>query len=381
MKKELEENPIILPENPYWQVFKRFGRDELIALVVNTLGTITMVFILNSIDVTNAMRILILAITGPIVEKVGFFPGHFWEAWKDFNSLKSTKRHKFRFYLKRAVKNGSVSLLEDILIHDPLYIGFMALSLNYLSGTPEWLLAVSSFVIAVLIVTFLEVTYFELRYLWFKFKKIKKGFSVETFYESRFLIDKSMNLNDILKQCGEQFNLSKFYTITYYDTYYLTNLPTFSGRVPVLRLRSRDLIDKKNKTINTAQIVYTRANEFKKDICQHRYFITKKEKIYYQFNNIISTISDIKEDNIRNYLIKCMDKGKESFTISFKRKLARHTEGIFISIDESKDFKDHHVVELKTYKNKRLLKESMRYVMTNFPVVQTTHNKFKMFKK
>ena len=46
--EELLTTPIELPENPYWEVFKRFGKDEFIALIINALGTAGMSCFLKS---------------------------------------------------------------------------------------------------------------------------------------------------------------------------------------------------------------------------------------------------------------------------------------------------------------------------------------------
>ena len=71
-REELQEI-IKLPGSPFWNVFKRFGRDEIIALFVNVLGTsIAGIWIFNN---------LLLSIIGPVIEKIGFFPGHFHEVY------------------------------------------------------------------------------------------------------------------------------------------------------------------------------------------------------------------------------------------------------------------------------------------------------------
>ena len=109
---------------------RRFGRDELLAMFINVIGTG-----LISLVVTSA---LILAIIGPIIEKIGFFPAHFKDAFDKKNSKKES--------MKKGFKEGLVSLGEDLLVHDPIYMGLMFLGLN-LFNIPSWFLSGSSFAI------------------------------------------------------------------------------------------------------------------------------------------------------------------------------------------------------------------------------------------
>jgi len=63
--------------------------------------------------------------------------------------------------------------------------------------------------------------------------------------------------------------------------------------------------------------------------------------------------------------------------ITFNRTVANQTDGLFISTDEVYADRDDafFVVELKVRKNDRLLKDAMRYVMSNFTLHQTTYGK------
>ena len=72
--QNLSEKPIFIPRHPFWTIFRRFGRDELLALVINVFATI-----LAKIFFASA---IILSIAGPIIEKIGFFPAPFYEARK-----------------------------------------------------------------------------------------------------------------------------------------------------------------------------------------------------------------------------------------------------------------------------------------------------------
>ena len=147
-KESLTEQPISLPGSPFWNIFKRFGRDEMIALVINVIATVL---------VGTIVRIpLVLALTGPIVEKVGFFIAHFNEAYNVYSTTPEKQRKKISYYSKKAIKNGSTSLIEDILIHDPIYILFMFTGILIYPACPIWILALLSFIIAVLLVVVLQ---------------------------------------------------------------------------------------------------------------------------------------------------------------------------------------------------------------------------------
>lgn len=108
------EVPIRMPGNPFWNVFKRFGRDEAISMVINVAGTA----IVNMASTSTT----VLSLTGPIVEKIGFFPAHIYESIKIYKTTPTNKRKSYGHYLKKAFKGGFTSLAEDILVHDPVYI-------------------------------------------------------------------------------------------------------------------------------------------------------------------------------------------------------------------------------------------------------------------
>ena len=107
--KEIAEEPIKIPENPFWQVFKRFGKDELIAMFVNVISTVVVSFF--------SVAPLVLSFAGPVLEKFGFFPANFLEARKIYKTTPERKRKKLSHYSKRAFKRSLTSLIEDILVH------------------------------------------------------------------------------------------------------------------------------------------------------------------------------------------------------------------------------------------------------------------------
>jgi len=61
ISKRLSEEPIKIPKNPFWVVFRRFGTDEFVAGVVNVLSTIIVALFTTSP--------IILSFAGPVLEK------------------------------------------------------------------------------------------------------------------------------------------------------------------------------------------------------------------------------------------------------------------------------------------------------------------------
>ena len=286
LEKKLAEEPIKIPNNPFWDVFKRFSRDELIAMAINVTGTAVAEGLVDSQflqtmtgPLSRRTKDIVLMTTGPVVEKAGFFPAHFKEAYDLYKEAPKEERDQLSTYFKGAVKNGTKSLIEDILIHDPLYVGLMFAGLKYLPETPAWALAAGSFAVAVVMVAGLEVGVTELFYKKYKNALKKSGFGKEDYYESRFLIRADKNPESVLERLSYEFGLEGHRDLEYYDRYFKNSLPSYSNRTPKLRLRNR----RRNETewFKTAQITYTRANELKEGTEQFRYFPQKKEKIYF----------------------------------------------------------------------------------------------------
>lgn len=360
------DHPIKVPENPFWTVFKRFGRDELIAMFVNVIGTaIVSVFSASAV---------ILSLAGPIIEKVGFFPAHFKDAWTVYKTTPINKRKKLSFYFKNAVKDGSVSLFEDILVHDPLYIILMYIGLKIYPQTPVWLLATASFIIAVILVAILEVTVTEIRYWLFKRRFKSKKCGVESYYEARFYVDKKEDPKRVLKKITKEFNLGKIYDLKYADTYFNNSFPSFSGRSARVRLRNRT--GKNNEYIKSVQIVYTRASEFAQNkYDQFRYFPIKKEKIYFVFNGKMpESILSIKNKDIKKSLSKKVQNKHKH--LKFNR-LISHNEELLASSDKVNE--GSFLVELKVHRDKKLLMKAMRFVMKEFSLTQTTKGKSELY--
>lgn len=368
ISKKLAEEPIKIPQNPFWEVFRRFGRDEAIAMIINVIGTLIISFF-------TAIPIL-LSVAGPIIEKIGFFPANFIEARKIYKTTPKNQRKHLFHYIKKAMKRSFTSLTEDILVHDPLYIFFMFFGIIIYPVIPVWILAIISFILAVIIVTILEVGVKELQYLSFKRKLKKAGFELESFLEARFFISSKQNPKKLLDKIIKDFKLKSLGNVLEYkDKYFENNLKIYSGRIPKVRLRKRTKNSGKG-LMKTLQIVYTRAEEKQNKIKeQYRYFPIKKEKFYFMFKKEIpSNIHEIKNAKIKRILKSCLKSAPQK--IIFKRTFVCNKILLF-SIDKIKKGKHYYILEIKSWKKGNLL-EAMRYIMREFPVVQTTTPKSEM---
>lgn len=247
----------------------------------------------------------------------------------------------------------------------------MFLVLNVYPGTPAWLASFSSFIIAVIAVSFLEVAYTEIQYKRFKQKIRKKGFGSEKYYEARFLLNHKKP-EQVLKKIAKEYNLTVKGTLQYKDIYYENKLPEFTGRTPKLRIRYRT--NTKGGMFQTAQIVYTRATELSTEkLEQHRYYPIRKEKYYHIFDGK-KTIEGIQNKEVKKFLEK--NSNKKTQEITFVR-LVANSDDLFVGADYIT--KDSFMIELKVFEDKKTLMKAMRYVMTQFPVEQTTSGKSDLY--
>ncbi len=370
---------IRLPGSPFWNVFKRFGRDEAIALFISVVGTTVASFFTASI--------IILAFVGPIIEKVGFFPAHIYEAVKLYRSTSAAERKSFLKYVLKAIKGGSVSLVEDIMVHDPIYI-LLFLWLSLYSGIPVWLIVAVSFVVAVAIVAALEVGLTEVRYTLFKKQILRAGFGIDSYREARFFISSGRQAEVIIKKLETGLGLKVSERLEYHDIYFENRLPQFSGRTPVVRLRRRTLCSHGYKkaerlarmlstgNMQTVQVVYIRPQEENtKTLDQFRFFSTRKDKLFWFINadTMPNSIGEISDQKIRRLLRV----EKEKTRVSFRRTIMFDgTKTLYASIDTPLDGnREGCIIEFKIRTNPALLLAAMRFVMMEFPVTHTTYTK------
>lgn len=374
LESRLALAPIAVPKSPYWDALQSFGRDEAIAMVINILGTAGMEFALhrNGTFSDEEQRAL-LAIAGPVIEKLGFFPAHAKEAHDIYRTTPVDQREPYGHYVKLALKNGSKSLLKDVLIHDPLYASMMYTGLQFNAGTPAWLIATVSFISAVFVVAGLDVAYDQTKY-WNLARRAKKaGLGIEDYLESRFLVSDSVRPEQVLEKVAGEFSLSGFKEGNYRDRYFEPLLPDFSKKAARVRLRERRLSEE--EVIRTAQIVYTRATEMAlRNPSQFRYFPVEKRKIYFLLNEqkMPESVEQIENDTAKQFFRGKV--GAPLYDIQFKRMIAKDP-ALLVAADQVEAERPFNVVELKTRNDPKLLQEAMRYVMLSFPVLQTTYGK------
>ncbi len=366
MERDSSEQLIHVPMNPFWKIAKRFGRDELIALFINVIGTAIIAFF--------TMNPLVLAFAGPVIEKFGFFPAHFAEANNVYKTTSRDKRKNLSFYYKKAIRGSLLSLGEDILVHDPIYIVLMFFGIRLYTGTPAWMLSLTSFIVAIFCVMVLEYAVTELRYVLFRKGLMKKGFKRETYYEARFFIRNNYDPKKIAKDLSVKFDLTQKKVLDYRDVYYNNKMPWFSGRQPKLRLRRRGG-DSPEDDLKSIQISYTRAGEMRADkFDQYRYFLVKKDKLYFPLSYDPGRIENIKEKRIQRLIRPYVDGKTPSKIVSCKRDVIEN-DNVWVVIDKVGKNDDFFLVEVKAKKPSKEYFQILRMMMREYPAVHTTHGK------
>jgi len=393
------EVPIIKPPaNPFWRVFRTFGRDELTGALIALIATACLEATLHAaggLEVSPGGSVVIgpggglkivgyvtwqvvaLALAGPIFEKIGFFFWHFRDAYRIYHSTPALYRESRGHYIKQAFQGGMKTLLMDLLIHDPLYVGLMMLGMYAYPVTPAWLLVPLAFGLAVMIVATLEVGFQEVRYATFKWRLQYDSEcpfdGVERYLDARFYLGKVDDVEAVIKALQSRFLPQTTPEIWFYeDNYFDAQLPEFNGREGILRARQRhqEPSDKQGSgPVTTLQYVYSRITENGRQVAgQFRCFPRQKDKIYRMYYGV-DGIERAKDKGQRsNGAKKCIS------VVKFKRYLLRKQDKIYIAVDQ---FENRScVIEVKVYPAQiELLIEAMHFVMHRFPALQTTRNK------
>ena len=366
------------PANPFWDVLKTFGRDELTGGVVALFATLCLegtFYLYNGSHLFSPTQLICLALAGPILEKVGFFFWHFKEACEIYSTTPEVDRKVPAFYIKKAFKGGAKTLFWDICLHDPLYVGLMLVGMRVHPQTPAWLLVPIAFGLAVIAVAFLEVAINEIRYLLYKRRKYQEGYELESYIDVRFYLDKSIHADDVMRDLQDRF-LPEHELIKrkYEDTYFKVGLPSFNGREGKLRLRSREVDEDSN--ITTIQHIYSSTVEGGKTASnQYKFFLRKKDKLYKVFENPDLALIASKNEAA---IFDDSDSELEHQLVKFTRYAVYDRNVMLVAVDVINGETDQPfiVVELKVYPGKEaLLIEAMRYVMHRYPAMQTTHHK------
>ncbi|MEA3430571.1 MAG: hypothetical protein U9R08_04835 [Nanoarchaeota archaeon] len=367
LEKKLAEMPIIVPESPFWSVFKRFGRDEVTSGVFNITGTaIASPFLKNG----GLGSKLCLAAVGPIVEKVGLMYWHFKKGHDTWKTTPKESRDSWWHCIKNSFNDeAKATLIEDICIHDPIYGGLLVAGMYSVPEVPIVMLSGMSFAIAVVAAATLEVAYTEHKFRKKKKKLIDLGFESDEYLESRFYIARDVSPEKVIDRLSARFSLDDIQTWNYHDRYFSNHLKSYSGRTAKVRLRHRL---NGLEELKSAQITFTRATQLQKEKSQHNFYPTEKEKYYFSLDKVATSIEGVEDENVKDFLNSHIKNFVSE--IEFERTYARNEE-LLVSHDRIDTYRPFSVVELKTRNNVSLLKEAMRYLMIEFPVLATTHGK------
>ncbi len=365
LEELLGKNPINIPLNPFVDTGIRFGRDELSAMVLNTLSTAASAYILSTFFPA-VNPILINSIVGPVVEKIGLVGWYF----KDI--FKKEERKNFFSNLKNGFKDSLPTLTEDILLHDPIYSSMLYLGQTQYNDTPVWILSLTVFVISVTFVACLEVFFEKFRYIHFKKICFRNGFKEEKYLESHFYIPSYVDPEKLILDVSKKFNLIPKEEIIYEDRYFSKKEKQFLRKNMYIRSRHRK---RDGKDFNTFQFVFTEPQKMKA-FCgnsSYNFFPSRKTKLYYVLNSELEDFHLLPE-NIQRCMKNFNDLEKPKY-VRFKRSYA-HDEELLITVDlcelEDSSFR---LVEVKVYKDEKRLEEAMKYVLQNYPVEQTTYGK------
>ena len=378
----MAQEPIKLPPNPMWEVFKRFGRDE------STSGLVNVGFTALASPFLRGKNDGLLAAVGPVVEKVGLFYWYFKDAIEVYKTTPRKDRKNIMKYFGKAFYDGLPTLAEDLLVHDPIYATLLYTGLKTNPTTPTWMLSSLSFVLAVVAASAIEVGVKEGMYKGYKKKMKKAGFGFEDYLESRFFIRKDKDPMVVLEAIKDEFDLGDIGTWTYSDRYVNDEIPDFNGRGSYMRLRKRVNNSDDNDIMQSAQIVFRQTRQIgKREVAAHNYFLCKKEKLYTTFDGDMPlSIDDVDDEVVREKLELAhkgnwfhqkfgkMEHGTSYRDVLFERSYAKD-EHLLASADSVRAQRPFNVIELKARTDVALLKEAMRYVMIEFPVLPTTYGK------
>jgi len=366
LEELLGKNPINIPLNPFIDTGIRFGRDELSAMLWNTTSTALSSYILTKYF-PDTDPILINSIVGPVVEKVGLVGWYFKDIFKKGEENRSILNN-----FKQGFKESLPTLMEDILVHDPIYSSMLYFGQIQYRNTPVWILSLTVFVISVTLVACLEVLFEKLRYILFKKICFKNGFKEEKYLESHFYIPSYIDPRKLLRDVSKKFNLVPKEDIVYEDRYFSKKDKQFLRKNMYIRSRHRK---RDGKDFNTFQFVFTQAQKMKSSFgnSSYNYFPSKKTKLYYVLNSELEDFLLLPQ-HIQNLMQRFHDMERPKY-VRFKRSYA-HDDELLISIDlcesENSSFR---LVEVKVYKDEKVLEEAMTYILQNYPVEQTTYGK------
>jgi hypothetical protein len=342
---------LLLSRHKGTESFKEFVTDQSIAGLFNVGGTI---FFDHMLSVSNKT---LLSISWPIIEKIGFFAKSSYDMYNLYQETPQEERESLIHYGKQIIQSGGKSMLKDIAIHDPIYGLFMYFGLKYNEQTPSWMISFVSFVTAVFCVFFIEYGYSEAKYVYFKYIISHLWFNLESYEESKMLIDSKTTSEDIYTLLKDDLWLWEASERLYHDQYFPIKDKNHADKELAIRLRSRQEFTTWESSLlyDSTQILFTKATKYKsKKLEQYNYFPIEK----YKFHRPWHDISD---------LHKYINPQEKTITKKFHRILWSNPEWLLVTIDTDTS----KTIELKAYqKDKRILIETIKKLMDNFWWVQ-----------
>ena len=390
MSEEKSEKLVEVTPNPVVKFGVQLGNDEIMAWIVSTVatGVVGLLIKCSAGDMSDASRVAILAIVGPIAEKPGLFFNHFLDAVREYRAADAQDREPLSSYVRRAFREGLPSLITDILLHDPVYALLLWGLLSLSASSSPWvasLLAFLCFFVAVGVAAALKVAFVERWHRW-QLRRLKRlGFVQKNYYEARFLVDpdgdEALFPVPTLDRLQKVFNLPIRTRYTYEDVYVTKHtLASANGRKPYLRFRQRTAEDGKPSK-QAVQVMYTRSKEVKDGKLElYRCFMTRKEKSGYDFpldKPMPWTDEGIADRKVAR-VVKRLSTAPERLEVQFMRHVAMDPEGIFISVDippPDDAPEGTYWLEVKSKDDLDALHEASDYVAWKLPVRATTKTK------
>lgn len=385
-KDELANSPIKFPDHPYIAELKNFGRDEFAAAFVDLFATTGANFI-----VPPAAKQFILPFVGPVLEKGIFLITNLWDARNVYLSTPKKTRQPYGYYLKKGFQKGSENLFFDLSVHDPLYISSMGLGIHYAPQVHPTVISLCAYSGAIILACALKVGLNGIKFANKKRELRNAGFETEKYFESRFYIKNEMNPEELMQMYMTQFNVGNPFTAAYHDKYIQTKLPVYNGRSAKIRIRKRQRMPEEKDDlawgndkdwVSSLQVVFTKKRKDNSSLGQFRYYPVEKEKAYFMFRDgCPDSIDNMPSSDAKTIASKIQAPRRIYSHISFERTNA-HNDELAICADKVESKRPFYVVELKVRKDTKLLKEAMRYLMQECPVVavQTNRSKYDLIK-
>lgn len=259
---------IQLPPKVFQELLQEFGRDEVIALVINVLAT----------SATNALGVggLLLAASGPLAEKAGLFLYPSLRQYLTQKNLPSEERVSLLQNLAKIWDEGRATLARDVFLHDPIYTALLLLELQKLPDLPVELLSAIAFTISIISTVGIEIAGRELLYHLQLEQFKRQGFVLEELYESRvLLLAHPSEAQKILQEVQQEFGFPHKVEANYLDTYYEEKSGQ-NGRKSKLRHRIRTEVNQAGSSSESASVQMVFEKLTKDD---RGFFPTSKDKL------------------------------------------------------------------------------------------------------